>query len=135
MLCFTANRLFILNGFLSGSSWPFSHFHFFADKHATFSRFMASTQRLTACLGKKGKVMKKTKESGQKKQSKIHQKCIICICHSKGFCFIKLHPIHDIKVIDKVQEIILSVCRALEYSPAQAGQSLTERLVRGLAPV
>ena len=38
-------------------------------------------------------------------------------------------------VIDKVQKIILSVCRALEFSPAQANQALTERLVRELAPV
>ena len=37
--------------------------------------------------------------------------------------------------IDKVQKIILSVCRALEFSPAQANQALTERLVRELAPV
>ena len=32
-------------------------------------------------------------------------------------------------------KIILSVCRALEFSPAQANQALTERLVRELAPV
>ena len=38
-------------------------------------------------------------------------------------------------IIDKVQKIILSVCRALEFSPAQANQALTERLVRELAPV
>ena len=37
--------------------------------------------------------------------------------------------------IDKVQKIILSVCRALEFSPAQANQALRERLVRELAPV
>ena len=40
-----------------------------------------------------------------------------------------------IMIIDKVQKMILSVCRALEFSPAQANQALTERLVRELAPV
>ena len=39
------------------------------------------------------------------------------------------------KRIDKVQKMILSVCRALEFSPAQANQVLAERLVRELAPV
>ena len=37
--------------------------------------------------------------------------------------------------IDKVQKIIMSVCRALEYSPAQPSQVLAERLIRELAPV
>ena len=37
--------------------------------------------------------------------------------------------------IDKVQKRILPECRALEFSPAQADQALTERLVRELAPV
>ena len=42
---------------------------------------------------------------------------------------------YTFKTIDKVQKIILSVCRALEFSPAQANQAPTERLVRELAPV
>ena len=37
--------------------------------------------------------------------------------------------------IDKVQKSMLPVCRALQFSPAQADQVLTERLVRELAPV
>ena len=45
----------------------------------------------------------------------------------------KVEKMHNL--IDKVQKIILSVCRALEFSPAQANQALTERLVRELAPV